>query len=146
MAANCVQRRACNARPIVNDQAADQDDQPPANVDRQKPTQNRRPQPAAFWRAAHQHWSSASAWEERSDEHEVGSTHALPYDQGAAQSKNFQVLVPSIRRIRVDSITDGSKLRKFTPILLLLPPMGCQCVMQPQPAHLQSVRHLSPQT
>lgn len=38
MAANCVHWCACNARPIVNDQAADQDDQPPANVDRQKPT------------------------------------------------------------------------------------------------------------
>ncbi len=51
MAANCVQRRACNARPIVNDQAADQDDQPPANVDRQKPTHLSRSRTAALGEA-----------------------------------------------------------------------------------------------
>jgi len=38
MAANCVHRRACNARPIGNDQAADQYDQAQTDVDRQKPT------------------------------------------------------------------------------------------------------------
>ena len=38
MAANCVHQRACNARPIGNDQAADQYGQPQADVDRQKPT------------------------------------------------------------------------------------------------------------
>jgi len=46
MAVNCVDGRACNARPIGNDQAADQYDQPQADVDRQKPTRCRR------WRMA----------------------------------------------------------------------------------------------
>jgi len=44
MAANCVHRRACNARPIGNDQDADQYDQPQADVDWQKPTPMRRSQ------------------------------------------------------------------------------------------------------
>lgn len=49
-----------------------------------------------------------------------------------AQSRNFQVLAPSNLRTRVDSITDGSKFRKLTPILRAARLMGCQCVAQPQ--------------
>ena len=41
IAVNCVHRRACIARPIGDDQAADQYDQAQASVDRQKPTQSR---------------------------------------------------------------------------------------------------------
>jgi len=64
----------------------------------------------------------------------------------AVQSKNFQVLAPSSLRTRVVSMTEGSKLRKFTPILFILRVVGCQCVTQPHVAHLQSQSRLSPHT
>lgn len=66
--------------------------------------------------------------------------------RGLVQSKNFQVLAPSNLRIRVVSMTDGSKLRKFTPIRFTPRAIGSQCVTQPHVAHLHNERHLSPHT
>jgi hypothetical protein len=76
----------------------------------------------------------------------VCAAHALPALRGAVQSKNFQVLAPSNLRIRVVSMTDGSKLRKFIPIRFPPRAMGSQCVTQPHSAHLHNARHLSPHT
>ena len=40
MAANCLQRRACDGRPIADDQSVEQYDQAQVDADRQLPTQS----------------------------------------------------------------------------------------------------------
>lgn len=57
MAANCVRRRPCNARPIGNHQAADPYDQPQADVDRRKPTLIGRSRTASLGKLGINEWS-----------------------------------------------------------------------------------------
>lgn len=57
----------------------------------------------------------------------------------------FQVDAPSSNLIRTAPSESGSKLRAFTPTLLLaVGAMRSQCVTQPQVLHLTNLRRLPP--